>query len=126
MNKGRRAWCHTALATLVAANGAVPHPAVVIGWNRRASAGYGHVVGGLGNLAFVKVGRLCESPVASATVTLARRMNFRVRILDAAHRRYDLFGFGFFHSSMTADNGVLPVDGVYGSAMSGVPFRSQA
>jgi len=126
IKEGRRAWHHMVLATLVAANGAIPYPAVVIGWIRPASAGYGHVVGGPRNLAFLKVGTLCESALVSETVTLARRMKFRARILDAAHRRCDLFGFEFFYPCMTAINGVLPVDGVNGSAMSGVPFRSQA
>jgi hypothetical protein len=98
-------------------------PAVVLGWNRSASGGCGHAVGGLGNLAFPKVGRLCESAPGFETFSLARRMKFRACSLDAAHRLGGLFGFEFFHSSMTAVNGVLPVGGVNGSAMSGVPFR---
>lgn len=126
MNEGRHEWYRTAHASLVAAYGAVPYPAVVIGWNQFSSAGCGHVDGDLGNLAFLKVRGLCESALVFKTAALVRRMKFQICSLDAAHRGCELFRFEFFHSSMTAVNGVLPVDGVNGSALSGVPFCSQA
>jgi len=114
------------LVAAVTPNGAVAYSTVVLGWNLSAPGSCRHSSIRSLNLAFFKVGRFRESALGFESARLGPRMKFRVCSLDAAHRGCDLFGFEFLHSSMTAVNGVLPVDGVNGSALSGVPFCSQA
>ena len=60
-------------------------------------------------------------------VMLKRGMNATIEDfgLDAAHRRGDRFAFRFFRSGAVMVDGVLPVGGIDGSAVSLGPFDTQ-